>query len=65
MGRSILPAPVLFSDLALAHVARAPSPAAFALTLEIDLELGSGFGFTQLIFQLALAFGWRSASALR
>ena len=58
---------MLFLDLALAHVARAPPPAAVALflLLLLILNLALTLGLTQLIFELALAFGWRSASALQ
>ncbi len=62
---------MLFLDLALAHVARAPPPAAVALflllllILLLILNLALTLGLTQLIFELALAFGWRSASALQ
>src|SRR5437867_12669423 len=54
-----------------AHVARAPPPAAVALflllllILLLILNLALTLGLTQLIFELALAFGWRSALALR
>jgi len=33
--------------------------------LLLILNLALTLGLTQLIFELALAFGWRSASALR
>ncbi|OLE16180.1 MAG: hypothetical protein AUG83_04025 [Acidobacteria bacterium 13_1_20CM_4_57_11] len=46
---------------------RGPPPAAVALFLHLllILNLALTLGLTQLIFELPLAFGWRSASALR